>query len=231
MNYLFDGILQAVKLLSHGDADTYSAILTTIKVSTCSIFISLLIGIPLGFKFGIKSFRGKKIVKLFVNTMLSMPTVVIGLLVYLLVSNNGPLGNLNLLFTIYAIIIGQTILALPIIIALTGNIIEHINKNLPLNLMTLGANSKQIAKTILWETRYALLIVALTAYGRVVSEVGISMIVGGNIRWYTRTITTAIAFETGKGEFAMGIALGMVLIVFALLVNIVITLFKEKFSQ
>ena len=106
MNYLFDGILQAVKLLSHGDADTYSAILTTIKVSTCSIFISLLIGIPLGFKFGIKSFRGKKIVKLFVNTMLSMPTVVIGLLVYLLVSSNGPLGNLNLLFTIYYQICG-----------------------------------------------------------------------------------------------------------------------------
>jgi tungstate transport system permease protein len=230
MNYLFNGILQAVKLLLHGDADTYSAIFTTIKVSTSSIFISLLIGIPLGYKFGIKNFCGKKIIKLLVNTMLSLPTVVIGLLVYLLVSNNGPLGNLNLLFTIYAIIIGQTILALPIIIALTGNIIENINKNLLLNLMTLGANGKQIAKTILWETRYALLIVALTAYGRVVSEVGISMMVGGNIRWYTRTITTAIALETGKGEFAMGIALGMVLIVFALLVNITIMLFREKFS-
>lgn len=229
MNYLFDGISQAVKFLLHGDADTYSAIFTTIKVSISSIFVSLLIGIPLGYKLGIKKFRGKKIAKLFVNTMLSLPTVVIGLLVYLLVSNNGPLGNLNLLFTIYAIIIGQTILALPVIVALTGNIIENINKNLPLNLMTLGANGMQIAKTILWETRYALLIVALTAYGRVVSEVGISMMVGGNIRWYTRTITTAIAFQTGKGEFAMGIGLGIVLILFALLVNIVMALFREKY--
>ena len=123
--------------------------------------------------------------------------------------------------------IGQTILVLPIIIALTANAIEHIDNDLLYNLKTLGANSRQIAKAILWEMRYAVLIVAITAYGRVVSEVGISMMVGGNIKWYTRTMTTAIAFVSGKGEFATGIALGIVLILFALLVNILLMLFKE----
>lgn len=228
MNYILAGITQAFSLLIHGDPGTYSAVFITIKVSLSSIIISLLIGIPLGYKLGNSNFVGKKIIQLIVNTMLSFPTVVIGLIVYLLVSSSGPLGGLNLLFTIYAIVIGQTILAIPIIIALTASAVEHLDGNLQSQLMTLGASKRQVMLTMLWETRYALLVMALTAYGRVVSEVGISMMVGGNIKWFTRTITTAIALETGKGEFATGIALGIVLILFAFMVNLLMMAFKVR---
>lgn len=220
MNYILTGTTQAIKLLLEGDAATYTAILTSIKVSLTSIFISLLIGIPLGFKIGINNFVGKKALKFFLNIMLALPTVIIGLLVYLLISNEGVLGTFNLLFTIYAIIIGQTILALPIIIVLTSNTIENIDKNLILNLATLGATKRQIAITILWEVRNLVFSTALIAYGRVISEVGISMIVGGNIKWFTRTIPTSIALATNKGEFATSIALGIVLLLITLLINI-----------
>ena len=231
MNYILSGIAQAFHLLIHGDPSTYSAVFITIKASVTSGIISLLIGIPLGYKIGHSDFMGKGWIKLIVNTMLSFPTVVIGLIVYLLVSSTGPLGELNLLFTIYAIVIGQTILALPIVIALTASAIEHLDQDLPSRLQTMGANKHQIMLTMLWETRYALFVMALTVYGRVVSEVGISMMVGGNIKWYTRTITTAIALETSKGEFATSIALGMILILFALLVNITMSALRGRFSR
>lgn len=231
MNYILSGIYRAFHLLLIGDPSTYSAIFITLKASMSSAIISLAIGVPLGYKLGHSDFFGKKSLKLLVNTMLSFPTVVIGLIVYLLVSNTGPLGGFNLLFTIYAIVIGQTILALPIVIALTASAIEHLDKDLTLRLETLGANRRQIMFTMLWETKYALLVMMLTTYGRVVSEVGISMMVGGNIKWYTRTITTAIALETSKGAFATSIALGMVLIIFAFLVNLLMSTFKIRFSK
>lgn len=228
MNYLLEGSKQALGLLRHGDAATYSAIFTSIKVSISSIVISLVFGIPLGFKIGINNFTGKKALKFFLSTILSLPTVVIGLLVYLLVANEGLFGSFNLLFTIYAIIIGQTILVLPIIVILTANTIDGVNKNLILNLTTLGATKKQTAFTILWEMRHAIFSVALVAYGRIISEVGISMIVGGNIKWYTRTIPTAITLAANKGEFATSVALGMILLLLTLLVNLAGTFLKKQ---
>lgn len=231
MNYILTGTIQAVRLLQHGDLATYAAIFTSLKVSITSIFISLLVGIPLGFKIGINNFFGKKTLKLFLHIMLALPTVIIGLLVYLLISNGGILGAFNLLFTIYAIIIGQTILALPIIIVLISNAIENINKNLILNLTTLGATKRQITLTILYEIRHTIFSIALMAYGRVVSEVGISMIVGGNIKWFTRTIPTSIALAANKGEFATSIALGMVLLFMTLLINLLKMLLKITAEQ
>jgi tungstate transport system permease protein len=230
MSYIFNGIQQAFHLLLSGDPSTYSAIFTSIKASTCSILFSLLIGIPLGFQLGHNHFPGQKIIKIIVNTSLALPTVVIGLLVYSFICNQGLFGKFNLLFSIKAIIIGQTILALPIVIALTSNAIENIDKNLHLTLFTLGANKIQVAKTILYESRYAIFAAAAVAYGRVISELGISMMVGGNIKWYTRTITTAIAFETNKGKFSLGIALGVVLLLIALTVNALIMICRERFS-
>ncbi len=228
MNYLLSGITHAFDLLVHGDPSTYSAIFITIKASLSSSIISLCIGIPLGYKLGNSHFPGKKTLRILVNTALSLPTVLIGLIVYLLVSSQGPLGGLNLLFTIYAIVIGQTILALPLVIALTASAIEHLDRSLPQRLQTLGATSRQVMLTMLWETRFAILVMMLTVYGRVVSEVGISMMVGGNIKWFTRTITTAIALDTNKGEFATSIALGMVLLLFALSVNFIMSVFKTN---
>ena len=181
---------------------------------------SLLLGIPLGYLLGYFDFRLKKQLRIIVDTLLSLPTVFIGLVIYALLTRNGPFGGTGLLFTIPGIAIGQTILSLPIIIALTATAVETADRNLRITLMSLGANGRQIAVSTLWEVRLGILAAAVTATGRVLTEVGISLMVGGNIKWHTRTITTAIALETSKGEFGMGIALGLVLLLLALTVNI-----------
>jgi tungstate transport system permease protein len=181
---------------------------------------SLLLGIPLGYMLGYFDFRLKKLFRIAVNTLLSLPTVFIGLVIYALLTRNGPLGETGLLFTIPGIAIGQAVLSLPIIIALTATAVETADRNLRITLMSLGANYRQIAISTLWEVRLGILAAAVTATGRVLTEVGISLMVGGNIKWHTRTITTAIALETSKGEFGMGIALGLVLLLIALTVNV-----------
>ncbi|MFO7803999.1 MAG: ABC transporter permease [Desulfovermiculus sp.] len=228
MEFLWHGLLQAFALLTSGDAQTFSAIWVTLRVSTLSIAGSLLVGIPLGFLLGYRSFPGKRGIRLLVDTLLSFPTVVIGLLVYAMVSRQGPLGDFGLLFTLPGIALGQIILGLPIIIALTASAVEHIDERLRHTLLTLGAHRVQVMLSTLWEARFAILAAAVTAYGRIVSEVGISMMVGGNIKWHTRTITTAIALETNKGQFGMGIALGLVLLGIAFAVNLFLHFLRQK---
>lgn len=228
MDFLLNGFLQGFVLLFSGDPETFSAIWATVAASTMSMFGSLVIGIPLGFLLGHKNFIGKRAVRTIVDTLLSFPTVVIGLLVYAFLTRHGPLGSTGLLFTVPGIAMGQVLLALPIIIAMTANAVEALDSRLPMTLITLGSNSRQILWATVMEARFSIMLAAMAAYGRVVSEVGISMMVGGNIKWYTRTITTAIALETGKGEFAMGVALGMVLLAVALIVNISATGLKKK---
>ncbi len=231
MDYLLDGLIRAFGLLFSGDPVTYNAVWTTVSVSTMSICASLLIGIPLGFMLGHNRFPGKRAVRTVVDTLLSFPTVVIGLLVYAFISRQGPLGNLGLLFSTPGMALGQTLLGLPIVIATTATSVENLDKRLEQTLLTLGADSRQVLLTTISEARYGLMLAAATAYGRIVSEVGISMMVGGNIKWHTRTITTAIALETGKGEFAMGIALGVVLMVIALLVNLCVGSLRRRADQ
>jgi len=220
MDYILSGLLQAFDLLLSGHAETYSSIRITVGVSTMSILTSLAIGAPLGFLLGHARFPGRRALRMLVDTLLSFPTVVIGLLVYALLSHRGPLGEWGLLFTLPGIAIGQVILGLPIIIAMTANAVEGMDSRLGPTLRTLGASSRQELLTTLYEARYHVALAAVAAYGRIVSEVGISMMVGGNIKWHTRTITTAIALETGKGQFAMGIALGLVLLMVAFMVNL-----------
>lgn len=228
MDYLIQGFLQGFVLLFTGDSETYSAIWTTVGASTISMIFSLCIGVPLGFLLGHKTFPGKKVVRTIVDTLLSFPTVVIGLLVYAFLTRHGPMGGMGLLFSIPGIAIGQTLLGLPIIIAMTANAVEGLDSRLPMTLTTLGASPRQILWATVMEARFSIMLAAMAAYGRIVSEVGISMLVGGNIKWHTRTITTAIALETGKGEFAMGIALGIVLLAVALMVNISASGLKKK---
>ncbi len=228
MDYITGGFIHAIQLLMAGDPQTYSAIATTLKASTLSIIISLLIGIPLGFILGYVNFPGNRQLRAVVDTLLALPTVVVGLLVYAFISRRGPLGELGLLFTIPGISVAQTILVLPIVISLTATAIESLDRRLRTNLLTLGARGKQIALTSLLEARYAVLAAGVTAYGRAISEVGISMMIGGNIKWHTRTITTAIALETGKGQFAMGIALGIVLLTIAFTINGILSTLKRK---
>ncbi|MGE4421266.1 MAG: ABC transporter permease [Pseudodesulfovibrio sp.] len=231
MEYLLEGFRQGLLLLFSGNPEAYTAIWATVYASTLSMICSMAIGVPLGFLLGYKKFPGKKVVRTGVDTLLSFPTVVIGLVVYAFLTRNGPLGGTGLLFTIPGMAIGQTLLGLPIIVAMTANAVESLDKRLPMTLITLGANPGQMMWATVLEARYSIMLAAMAAYGRIVSEVGISMMVGGNIKWHTRTITTAIALETGKGEFAMGIALGMVLLAVALLVNIGASGLKKRAVQ
>jgi tungstate transport system permease protein len=228
MEYIIHGFIKAFQLLFSQDPETWSAVFATLKVSTYSISASLALGIPAGFILGYYQFPGKRQVRIVVDTLLSLPTVFIGLIVYAFLSRQGPMGNAGLLFTLPGIAIGQTILALPIVTALSAAAVEGMDRHLGTTLISLGANRRQLALSSLWEIRHGILAATLTAYGRVMTEVGISMMVGGNIKWHTRTITTAIALETGKGMFATGIALGLVLIGIAFAVNISVSFLRKK---
>jgi tungstate transport system permease protein len=228
MDFILAGLIQAIELLSTGDDATWSAVMATVKVSTCSMLISMAAGLPLGFLIGYFEFPGKRPLRTVLDTLLALPTVFIGLLVYAFISSRGPLGDFNLLFTLGGIAAGQTILAFPVVTALTAATVEGMDPQLKLTLISLGAGRRNIIATCRWEVRFGILAAAVAAYGRVMTEVGISMMVGGNIKWHTRTITTAIALETGKGMFANGIALGIVLITIAFAVNLSLSFLRKQ---
>lgn len=222
MDFLLNGFAEAFNLLLNGNLETYSAIKATLYTSSVSILLAVVVGFPLGFMLGFYDFRGRKILRLLSDTALAMPTVAIGLILYAFITRNGPLGSLNLLFTLKAVMLGQFVLALPIIISLTASVVENMEKKHYLTILNLRLAPAKLVFCVLYELRYALMVVIATAYGRIVAEVGVAMMIGGNIKYFTRTITTAVSLETNKGEFAMGIALAMVLIFIAFLVNLAI---------
>ncbi len=228
MDFLADGLKTAFFLLINLDPETFSTVMITIKSTCLSMGAALLIGLPCGFALGYFNFPGKRFVRLVSDTLLAFPTVLIGLLVYAMICRLGPLGDLGLLFTIEGMAIGQTILALPIITSLTAQNVESLDIRCRQTLATLGAGGWQLALATMWELRFEVMLTAVAAFGRVVTEVGIAMMLGGNIKWHTRTITTAIALETGKGEFAQGIALGIVLLAMAFAVNVALTALKAR---
>ncbi|EIK8756402.1 ABC transporter permease [Campylobacter coli] len=227
MDYILEGFTQALFLLFNADESVISAIKTTLFSSSISIVLSLIVGFPLGFALGFFEFKLKRFIKLIVDTSLSFPTVAVGLILYALISSRGPLGDLGLLFTVKALILGQFVLALPIVIALFSNLIENMNKKHFLLIKSLHLSTLKLVMTIIYELRFALISVVALAYGRIVAEVGVAMIVGGNIKYDTRTITTAISLETNKGEFASGIALALVLIFIAFILNFIIHKLKR----
>ncbi|EAI9814133.1 ABC transporter permease subunit [Campylobacter coli] len=227
MDYILEGFTQALFLLFNADESVISAIKTTLFSSSISIVLSLIVGFPLGFALGFFEFKLKRFIKLIVDTSLSFPTVAVGLILYALISSRGPLGDLGLLFTVKALILGQFVLALPIVIALFSNLIENMNKKHFLLIKSLHLSTLKLVITIIYELRFALVSVVALAYGRIVAEVGVAMIVGGNIKYDTRTITTAISLETNKGEFASGIALALVLIFIAFILNFIIHKLKR----
>lgn len=227
MDFLLNGFTEAFNLLLNGNLETYSAIKATLYTSSVSILLAVIIGFPLGFILGFYDFKGRKILRLLSDTALAMPTVAIGLILYAFITRNGPLGSLNLLFTLKAVMLGQFVLALPIIISLTASVVENMEKKHYLTILNLRLAPAKLVFCVLYELRYALMVVIATAYGRIVAEVGVAMMIGGNIKYFTRTITTAVSLETNKGEFAMGIALAMVLIFIAFLVNLAIFALKK----
>ena len=228
MDFIADGFIQAFRLLFSMDEETMNILVTTLQLTAVSMGGILLLGLPLGFLLGYFDFPGKRCVRTVVDTLLALPTVVIGLLVYAFISRRGPLGGWDLLFTVEGMAIGQIILGTPIVVAYTATAIEGLDNRLRQTLMTLGASGAKLAMTSLWEARFLVLVAALTAFGRIVGEVGSAMMLGGNIKWHTRTITTAITLETGKGDFALGIALGVILILISLILNISLTFLHRR---
>ena len=227
LDFILEGILSAFGLLLSGDAETFSAIKATLYTSSISILFAIVIGFPIGFILGFYEFRARRVLRLLSDVALAMPTVAIGLILYAFISRNGPLGELGLLFTLKAVMLGQFVLALPIIVSLSASVIENMDKKHYLNIMNYRLSPLNLILCVLYELRYALLVVIATAYGRIVAEVGVAMMIGGNIKYFTRTITTAISLETNKGEFAMGIALALVLILIAFAVNLAIHALKR----
>lgn len=228
MDFLVDGFGQAMGLLWALDPEMLSAVRATV-LSTCyAMLVAVFVGLPVGFVLGYYDFLGRRFLRLISDTLLAFPTVLIGLLVYAFICRRGALGDLGLLFSLEGMAIGQAILALPIMISLTAQAVEGLDGRCRLTLLTLGASPGQVALGTLWELRFAVSLIGFTAFGRVITEVGIAMMLGGNIKWETRTMTTAIALETSKGEFAQGIALGVVLLVMAFAVNGVLTALRRR---
>jgi tungstate transport system permease protein len=227
MDFILKGLANAWSLIISFDPAVYFIVWTSLKVSLFATFLSSMIGIPLGVLIALKRFRGKAALQVALNTMMAFPTVVIGLLFYALLSRRGPLGTLGLLFTPAGISIGLFVLALPTVVNLTLAAIQGLDPRLIVTCRLLGATTIQQTMKILREARFAITAAIVVAFGRVISEVGIAMMLGGNIRGLTRTMTTAIALETSKGEFELGLALGIVLLTVALGVNAMLFLLQR----
>ncbi|MDD5555687.1 MAG: ABC transporter permease [bacterium] len=219
MNPVAEGLREAVRLIVGRDPELLRITALSLRVSAAATLIAAGAGIPLGWLVATRRFPGRWLVESVLRTLLAFPTVVVGLLCYSLLRRDGPLGPLDLLFTPSAMVIGQTILALPIAAAFSAAAVRGVDRRARETALTLGATAGQAARAVLREGGPALAAAAAAAFGRVFAEVGVSMMLGGNIRFYTRNITTAIALETGRGEFALATALGMILLAVAFAVN------------
>jgi tungstate transport system permease protein len=210
---------QAFALLFSGDAGLWAIIFVSLKVSLLAMLIAAPAAIGIGYLLATASFRGRKLLIQLNQGLLASPTVVVGLILYLLLSRQGIFGSLHLLFTRKAMILGQIIIALPVLVAFTLSAVQGADPRVQETTLSLGASRLRAALTTLTEVRFGVMAALFSAFGRVVSEIGCSLMVGGNIAGFTRNIPTAIALETSKGEFAEGIALGFMLLAVALVVN------------
>ena len=217
---LIDSLISALYLVGSLDAEMISIVLVSLKISTTSTMIASVMGIPIGFLIAFNSFPGKRLVTTILNTLLALPTVVIGLFVYSFIARKGLFGSLGLLYTQMAIVIGQTLLILPIVATFTIAAISRIDARYRKTALTLGASGFQTAVAIFKEARFGIIAAVIAAFGRVIAEVGISMMLGGNARGFTRTMTTAMALEYDKGEFTLAIALGIILLVVSFGINL-----------
>lgn len=216
---LIEATRSAFALLLSGDAELWEIIWISLKTSLAALVIATPVAVGIGYSIAAGRFAGRRILIWLAQASLSMPTVLIGLLLYLLLSRQGPLGDLRWLFTQSGVIAGQALIALPVLVAFTLAAVQAADPRLAETAVTLGASRWWVMLTVLHEVRFGVMAAVINGFGRVISEVGCALMVGGNIAGETRTITTAIALETSKGEFAQGIALGIVLIAIALVVN------------
>jgi tungstate transport system permease protein len=228
LNFLTDSLRAAFALILTLDPEVVGAVWTSLYTSTAGILLAALVGIPVGTLIGVGRFTGRRAVLTLLNTLMALPTVVVGLVIYGFLSRQGPLGPFGLLFTPVAMIIGQTVLAAPIVANYTVAAVTGADPRIMTTALTLGAGRLRAAWQLLLEVRFGVMAAVVAGFGRVIAEVGVAMMLGGNIRGYTRTMTTAIALETSKGEFAFGLALGMVLLTVALVVNLFLNLLQQR---
>lgn len=218
-SFLVDAFWGAFKLIFGFEEQLYAAVYVSLLVAGAATLICTVLGVPLGFVVATGRFRGRSLLMTLLNTLMAMPTVVVGLFVYAFLTRQSILGPLELLFTRKAMIIGQVILALPIVTALTASVFGAMDRSVRETALTLGASRFRSSLAMVWEGRLGLVAAVAAAFGRLIGEVGVSMMLGGNIAYHTRNITTSIALETSKGEFALGMGLGIVLMTVALAVN------------
>jgi tungstate transport system permease protein len=219
MESLLQGFIEALKLIFHLDLTLFGIIVLSLKVSGSALVISTAIGLPAGAVLSLKRFPGRDLAISGVNTLMGLPPVVVGLFVYLLLSRKGPLGFMGLLYSPTAMVVAQTILALPIVTALCHSAIVYVDPIIRQAARTLGATPGQETFAVIHEARYGILSAVIAAFGRVMAEVGAILIVGGNIAGYTRVMTTTIALETDKGNFELALALGIILLTISFIIN------------
>ena len=227
MNSLSGSAIAALELLFHFDPVLWSIVGRSLWVSLLACGIACTAGVVLGAWMGVARFTGRDALLTVLNTLLALPSVVVGLLVYLLLSRSGPLGFLGWLFSIKAMVLAQAVLVLPVVTALTRQCVEDAERNHGEQLQSLGANTWMRSLLLALDERYALLTVLIAAFGRAVSEVGAVMVVGGYIEGFTRVMTTAIALETSKGDLPLALALGLVLLAVVLVLNVGISLLRR----
>ena len=220
MNTFTESFALATGLVTHLDPKLLAIVELSLRVSLTATLLAACIGLPLGAAIAVGRFGGRRAMTIVLNTMMGLPPVVVGLVVYLLLSRSGPLGEFGLLFTPTAMVIAQTILIVPIVAALSREIVAGAWSEYREQLTSLGARTMSAALTLLWDTRFPLATVLLAGFGRAVAEVGAVMIVGGNIDGVTRVMTTAIALETSKGDLPLALALGFILMTVVLLLNL-----------
>ena len=216
---LLDAISHAFALLFSGDAALWRIVWVSVKTSLLGLLLATPPAVMLGYAIAMHRFRGRRVAIWLAQAALSLPTVLIGLLLYMLLSRRGPLGGLEWLFSQTGVVAGQFVIGLPVLLAFTLAAVQALDPRYAETAIAHGASRLRVMLTVLHEARYGVMAAVISGFGRVISEVGCALMIGGNIEGETRTITTAIALETSKGEFAQGIALGIVLVTLALLMN------------
>ena len=228
LELIWQGFLKAIELIVSGDAEVWAITLLSLKISGTATLISLLLGIPLGITLAMVGFPGRTVIAALVNTGMGLPPVVVGLFISIFLWRSGPLGFLELIYTPEAMIVAQVVIAFPIVGGLTMATFQTIDPNLALQLLGLGASRMQMLWLLCKEARLPLLAAVMAGFGGVISEVGASMMVGGNIRGQTRVLTTATVLETGKGNFDVAIALGLILLSLCFALNYFLTHIQQR---
>jgi len=228
MDLIFEGIKKAIYLLITLDREVLGITWLSFKISGLATSISLLIGISLGISVGLKRFPGRRLIVSFINTAMGLPPVVVGLFLFIILYHNGPLGMLNLIYTPTAIVIAQSVIGTPIVAGISMASLQNLPIDLRYQILSLGATRVQMVWMLIKEARLPMLAAVMAGFGGVISEVGASIMVGGNIKGYTRVLTTATVMETSRGNFDMAIALGIILMTSTFVVNAIISVIQQR---